>query len=144
VITNTQTERERKILYSVSVKGALATRLGEERKKISTKLALLKARKGEVLIGSAREIGRSHMADFDFSAFNNLNVLQREIENCEKILHKIRKALFRLAGGRYGICEECDQNIRANRLVAVPWADKCTPCKTKKNEEEKRAKARLH
>jgi DnaK suppressor protein len=43
----------------------------------------------------------------------------------------LEAALNRLAGGAYGICQNCHQPICAKRLEAVPWAEFCVRCEEK-------------
>ncbi len=43
-------------------------------------------------------------------------------------LKEIERALARCAGGTYGICEGCDEDISPNRLKAIPWARYCVNC----------------
>ena len=56
--------------------------------------------------------------DFAVGQLDRLAVLHREV----------RDALNRLAAGTYGICLECDEEINASRLAAVPWAAYCRTC----------------
>ncbi len=43
-------------------------------------------------------------------------------------LKEIDKALARCAGGTYGVCEACGDEISPNRLKAIPWARYCLTC----------------
>src|SRR3990170_637600 len=45
-----------------------------------------------------------------------------------QMLRDIEKALARVAGGTYGICEGCGEEISPNRLKAIPWAKYCLTC----------------
>ena len=45
-----------------------------------------------------------------------------------RMLREIEIALKRVAGGTYGICEGCGEEISPNRLKAIPWARYCLPC----------------
>ena len=49
---------------------------------------------------------------------------------------QIQDALARLAGGRYGFCEECDTFIGLPRLRALPFAQRCRDCQ---GQAERRA-----
>src|SRR5487761_1382732 len=40
-------------------------------------------------------------------------------------LKEIDRALLRLAGGTYGVCEGCGDEIAPARLKAIPWARFC-------------------
>jgi DnaK suppressor protein len=44
------------------------------------------------------------------------------------MLKEIERALKRCAGGTYGVCEACSEEISPNRLKAIPWARYCLTC----------------
>lgn len=48
-----------------------------------------------------------------------------------KYLSHIEKALERVEHGTYGICSDCGKPIPRERLLAVPTATRCVPCKEK-------------
>lgn len=48
-----------------------------------------------------------------------------------KYLSHIEKALERIDAGTYGVCGDCSNPIPKERLVAVPTATRCVPCKEK-------------
>jgi len=48
-----------------------------------------------------------------------------------KLLRAIEEAIHRLDAGTYGICTDCENEIAANRLEAVPWTRVCIECKEK-------------
>lgn len=50
---------------------------------------------------------------------------------------QIEDALARLAGGKYGFCQECDEFIGVPRLRALPFAQRCRDCQ---GEAERRAR----
>ena len=50
-------------------------------------------------------------------------------------LAKIDDAIVRLSQGRYGVCLECDQEIAAPRLRAVPFADLCRDCQQRQEDQ---------
>ncbi len=54
-----------------------------------------------------------------------------------KLLHKIDKALGRLASDDYGYCEGCGVEIGLRRLEARPTAELCIDCKHLEEEKEK-------
>ncbi len=63
-------------------------------------------------------------------------------------LAKIDQAIARLEDGTYGLCQECDGEIQAARLKAVPFAPLCRHCQeetesTVRAAREARAFARL-
>jgi DnaK suppressor protein len=54
-----------------------------------------------------------------------------------KLIVKIREALDRIEDGTYGICEECEEEISAERLKARPVTTLCIECKKRQETEEK-------
>ena len=70
---------------------------------------------------SADELDRIQFAqerDFAMEALDRESVRLREI----------RAALDRLDSGTFGICLNCDEEIAAKRLAAVPWTPLCIVC----------------
>lgn len=48
-----------------------------------------------------------------------------------RYLTHIDQALERVEQGTYGICPDCEKPIPRERLLAVPTATRCVPCKEK-------------
>src|SRR5262249_16316392 len=48
-----------------------------------------------------------------------------------KLLRAVEDAIHRLDQGVYGICMDCENDIPAIRLDAVPWTRVCVNCKAK-------------
>jgi RNA polymerase-binding transcription factor len=61
------------------------------------------------------------------------------MEMKSETLSKIDEAIQRLEGGTYGTCSECDNEISAARLKALPFATLCIACQ---EEEEERTSDR--
>lgn len=51
-----------------------------------------------------------------------------------KLLRAITEAIHRMDQGTYGICTECEEEIRTARLDAVPWTRVCINCKEKQSK----------
>ncbi len=62
-----------------------------------------------------------------------------------KQLRDVRAALRRIQDGSFGTCQECDQDIHAKRLAAVPWAAYCIRCQEilDRNPEEMQTLTRI-
>lgn len=65
--------------------------------------------------------------------------MQREVDYTikgivEEEVHHIQHALRRQAEGRYGICEDCGQQIDPERLAVRPQATLCITCQRKLEE----------
>jgi DnaK suppressor protein len=63
-------------------------------------------------------------------------LLQMRVET----LARIGQALVRLDAGEYGSCAECDREISARRLRALPFAVRCQPCEEQREIEQGRAR----
>ena len=48
-----------------------------------------------------------------------------------KFLNHIEEAMQRIEDGSYGNCSDCENPIPPERLMAVPTATRCVPCKEK-------------
>lgn len=48
---------------------------------------------------------------------------------------ELQDALSRLEGGQYGLCENCEEPIRAARLRALPHATLCAPCQHERESD---------
>jgi DnaK suppressor protein len=51
-------------------------------------------------------------------------------------LKKLSKALHKIAESEYGTCEDCDEDIKFERLYARPTAELCISCKDEAEREE--------
>lgn len=71
---------------------------------------------------------RDHMADQGTATFSRELDMTLE-DNARSMLTQVESALTRLAAGDYGLCRRCGQPIAAERLMAMPSADLCVPCK---------------
>ena len=58
-------------------------------------------------------------------------------ERGSRLIRKITEALNRLEMGRFGICEECGEEISLKRLEARPVATRCIECKKEQEAKEK-------
>jgi len=45
-----------------------------------------------------------------------------------ELLSEVRTALTRIEYGSYGTCLNCDQEISASQLRAMPWTSLCIAC----------------
>jgi len=63
--------------------------------------------------------------------------LALELLDRESVLaRRLRSALERIQKGTYGICLECDEQIPAKRLRAIPWAELCIACQERADQFE--------
>jgi DnaK suppressor protein len=80
----------------------------------------------------------------DFVTEVDMALMQMKSET----LNKIDQAMARLENGTYGLCQECDEEISAPRLKALPFAHLCRGCQeeaesTVRAAREAKAFARL-
>ena len=60
------------------------------------------------------------------SVEQDVNVTTASVRS--RMLRQIDYALERVAGGTYGECQACGEEISPNRLKAIPWAEYCLSC----------------
>lgn len=53
------------------------------------------------------------------------------------LLQKIDQAMFRMAAGTFGICDDCEEMIEPRRLEARPVSTLCIACKEREEHREK-------
>jgi DnaK suppressor protein len=76
--------------------------------------------------GIAIERTADVMDETQFAAERELST--RSLDRQSKLLRNVRSALGRIAGGSYGTCLECEEDISHKRLQAMPWATLCIAC----------------
>lgn len=59
-------------------------------------------------------------ADQTVRVLNESEILGQH-DRIRKQLFEIEQALARIEGGTYGVCEETEERIEAERLLAIPW-----------------------
>jgi RNA polymerase-binding protein DksA len=62
----------------------------------------------------------------------DMSLLFMQNENVR--LQDIEEALERIHENRFGLCEECDQEIALERLRAIPYTPLCVDCKKRQEE----------
>lgn len=126
-------DRERYLL----LKGMLE----ERRREIHEKLRSLR----ESLPAEVKDVRDAEEQSVDdFVQEVDLALMQMKTET----LKKIDQAILRLDEGTYGRCQECDREIPAPRLRALPFAALCRDCQEEtesavRAEREAKAFARL-
>jgi DnaK suppressor protein len=108
-----KTDRERYL--------ALKAMLGERRREVQQKLRFLRETL-PVEAGVVRDAEEQSVDDFVTEV--DMALMQMKSET----LNKIDQAIARLEDGTYGVCQECDEEISAARLKALPFAPLCRSC----------------
>ena len=76
--------------------------------------------------------------EMDLAASENLQSFQFRLRGREKtFLEKIDRALQKIEGGEFGVCEECGEEISVKRLEARPETTLCIRCKEDQERQEK-------
>ncbi len=76
--------------------------------------------------------------EMDLAASEGLQSFQFRLRGREKtFLEKIDKALAKIEGTDFGICEECGEEISVKRLEARPETTLCIRCKEDQERQEK-------
>ncbi len=119
----------------------LKAMLGERRREVQDKLRSLRETL-PVEAGVVRDAEERAVDDFVTEV--DMALMQMKSET----LAKIDQAIARLEDGTYGRCQECDGEILAARLKALPFAPLCRTCQedaesTVRAAREARAFARL-
>jgi DnaK suppressor protein len=70
---------------------------------------------------------------------NTLAMTLRLQERQTQHLQKIDYALGKIEDGSFGLCEQCEEPLQKNRLIARPVANLCIACK-----EEQESRERVH
>jgi DnaK suppressor protein len=55
-------------------------------------------------------------------------------------LTAIERALVKIATGAFGVCEDCDEDIPAKRLIVLPEARLCAKCQEFEERQQGRAR----
>jgi len=67
--------------------------------------------------------------DGDQAVSSTLETLRNSIQNAEyEEFMMIESALQAIADGRYGVCQDCDEQISEKRLKYYPNAHRCLGC----------------
>ncbi len=110
----------------------MTERLEAEREKITAELNKLgtqdpKAKGDKDWIAKYEDTGSDTEEDaFEVDQYGtNLSI----IDELEKSLRDIEKAISRIADGSYGVCKYCNEEIQEARLDARPDSSSCIKCK---------------
>lgn len=82
------------------------------------------------------------LPDYDISEdFEEAEVMNNKLDNfklkddLEEVLKDVDLALSKMKKGKYGICENCKNNIELKRLEMYPFARYCMECMSKFEDE---------
>ena len=76
--------------------------------------------------------------EMDLASSEYLQSFTFRLRGREKVfLEKIDRALVKIEGGDFGLCEECGEEIAVKRLEARPETNLCIRCKEDQERAEK-------
>lgn len=61
----------------------------------------------------------------------------RNLDSKAHLLRNVTAALRRIDEGTFGVCLECEEEINAKRLAAVPWSPLCIGCQEAADREQR-------
>ncbi len=118
----------------------------EERKEILRKELIkkreeiLKEAKEEIskyIRGETKQLVDTALDNGDWSIVDlSEDISLKQLNIHRENLQKIDEALRKLNEGTYGICEDCGEEISAERLKVLPFAIYCTDCQEKREQIE--------
>jgi DnaK suppressor protein len=76
--------------------------------------------------GTAIERSSEHLEEIQGASQRAIAICN--LDRGSNRLRNARAALRRIEEDKFGICQECDQDINLKRLAAVPWAPFCIRC----------------
>lgn len=89
--------------------------------------------KGESPIESTGQGDEGDMAASELSLSLTLRLQERQTQ----LLQKIDRALGKIDEGSFGLCEQCEEPLNVNRLLARPVATLCIACKEEQESKER-------
>lgn len=118
----------------------------EERKEalrkelIKKREEILKEAKAEIskyIKGETKQLVDTALDDGDWSVIDlSEDISLKQLNTHRENLQKIDEALRKLNEGTYGICEDCGEEISAERLKVLPFAIYCIDCQEKREQLE--------
>ena len=76
--------------------------------------------------GIAIERSADPMDEIQYASDRDLAI--GNVDRESTLLRSVRGALARIHDGGFGTCIDCESEISAKRLKAVPWAPRCIEC----------------
>jgi DnaK suppressor protein len=96
--------------------------------------------------GSREELEIQQMADplDQVRSSTDRDMAVETLNQQARSIHDIRAALTRIENGSYGWCERCEEQIKAKRLDALPWARLCVNCQSAAESEGRQSLTMVH
>lgn len=78
--------------------------------------------------GIAIEKSADEMDEIQYATERDMAI--RNVDRETTLLREVKAALNRVHDGSFGTCVDCEGDISARRLAAVPWASRCIQCQS--------------
>lgn len=90
------------------------------------------------ITGEANQLVETALDEGDWSVIDvSTDISLKRLETHRQGLLGIDEALLKLREGTYGVCEECGNDIFAERLKVMPFAIFCRECQERREQLEK-------
>jgi DnaK suppressor protein len=116
---------------TVSQGSELLTKITTDKERILNNFQLLDGSGTHLKGESASDVVDQASSDYERSQL--LRFRNRDLF----YVKKLEKALAKISDEEYGTCEECDMDIKFERLLARPTAELCITCKDDAEREER-------
>lgn len=113
---------------------ALRQRLDDERTRVLRELGTIHSASPAQSASAFSEDG-GHRTSTSADAIRTVE-LEKSLaleQTLNALLVEVEHALQKMDEGTYGLCDECGKPIAPARLEALPWANLCIDCKSKKD-----------
>ncbi len=121
-------------------KGLSARNAALRRLLVEKRGAILKEAQAEIakyIKGENRQLVETALDDGDWSVIDlSEDISFRQLGTHRENLRKIDAALRKIDEDTYGICEDCGEDINAERLKILPFAIYCRDCQEKRERME--------
>ncbi len=74
------------------------------------------------------EKSADQMDEIQYASERDLAI--RNVDRDSDLLRQVKAALRRTSEGTFGNCVDCESEISAKRLAALPWAARCIECQS--------------
>lgn len=145
--TDRKTSAKKKPIHKEKPARRLSPKKVEEERKEALRKELIKKREeivkeakeeiSKYIKGETKQLVDTALDDGDWSVIDlSEDISLRQLNTHRENLQKIDEALRKLQEGTYGICEDCGEEISAERLKVLPFAIYCIDCQEKREQLE--------
>ncbi len=145
--THKKTSAKKKAIHKEKPARRLSPKKIEEERKEALRKELIKKREeivkeakeeiSKYIKGETKQLVDTALDNGDWSVIDlSEDISLKQLNTHRENLQKIDEALRKLKEGTYGICEDCGEEISAERLKVLPFAIYCIDCQEKREQLE--------